>query len=312
MKNKNLNRAGRRARACGRSYRWKKAIACLAAAALLGTAYPSEFLAETKDAQEETPAQENLPEITPSAEVSGTPHRRLRKRFPAEGRRLHIHTEECYEGEGSLICGNDTEKPDENMPGEPGDSSGQQETPEQEETEETGNGPVNTIPDEPEITDQEESESTDTPDGQENPEQNPADDQEKPEQNPADAAAQTVSLDETLSYENDIFSAEITVKGEAEGAWQQDETESGEPAAEGQPTAPEGELELEAVPQQDGQPEYEAAENFARENGSEEGDIFDITVLDLNFDIWRPAPGCFCLRDYGRDYAFGSGAAGSQ
>ena len=90
----------------------------------------------------------------------------------------HIHTEECYEGEGSLICGNDTEKPDENMPGEPGDSSGQQETPEQEETEETGNGPVNTIPDEPEITDQEESESTDTPDGQENPEQNPAGDQE--------------------------------------------------------------------------------------------------------------------------------------
>ena len=169
------------------------------------------------------------------------------------------------------------------MPGEPGDSSGQQETPEQEETEETGNGPVNTIPDEPEITDQEESESTDTPDGQENPEQNPAGDQEKPEQNPADAAAQTVSLDETLSYENDIFSAEITVKGEAEGAWQQDETESGEPAAEGQPTAPEGELELEAVPQQDGQPEYEAAENFARENGSEEEDILDITVLDLNF-----------------------------
>ena len=40
---------------------------------------------------------------------------------------------------------------------------------------------MNTIPDEPEITDQEESESTDTPDGQENPEQNPAGDQEKPE-----------------------------------------------------------------------------------------------------------------------------------
>lgn len=284
MNNKNLNRAGRRARASGRSSRWKKAIACLAAAALLGTAYPSEFLAETKDAQEETPAQENLPEITPSAEVSGTPTPAPQEEISGGGEETsHIHTEECYEGEGSLICGNDTEKPDENMPGEPGDSSGQQETPEQEETEETGNGPVNTIPDEPEITDQEESESTDTPDGQENPEQNPAGDQEKPEQNPADAAAQTVSLDETLSYENDIFSAEITVKGEAEGAWQQDETESGEPAAEGQPTAPEGELELEAVPQQDGQPEYETAENFARENGSEEADILDITVLDLNF-----------------------------
>ena len=284
MNNKNLNRAGRRARASGRSSRWKKAIACLAAAALLGTAYPSEFLAETKDAQEETPAQENSPEITPSAEVSKTPTPAPQEEISGGGEETsHIHTEECYEGEGSLICGNDTEKPDENMPGEPGDSSGQQETPEQEETEETGNGPVNTIPDEPEITDQEESESTDTPDGQENPEQNPAGDQEKPEQNPADAAAQTVSLDETLSYENDIFSAEITVKGEAEGAWQQDETESGEPAAEGQPTAPEGELELEAVPQQDGQPEYEAAENFARENGSEEEDILDITVLDLNF-----------------------------
>lgn len=284
MNNKNLNRAGRRARASGRSSRWKKAIACLAAAALLGTAYPSEFLAGTKDAQEETPAQENSPEITPSAEVSKTPTPAPQEEISGGGEETsHIHTEECYEGEGSLICGNDTEKPDENMPGEPGDSSGQQETPEQEETEETGNGPVNTIPDEPEITDQEESESTDTPDGQENPEQNPAGDQEKPEQNPADAAAQTVSLDETLSYENDIFSAEITVKGEAEGAWQQDETESGEPAAEGQPTAPEGELELEAVPQQDGQPEYEAAENFARENGSEEEDILDITVLDLNF-----------------------------
>ena len=284
MNNKNLNRAGRRARASGRSSRWKKAIACLAAAALLGTAYPSEFLAETKDAQEETPAQENLPEITPSAEVSGTPTPAPQEEISGVGEETsHIHTEECYEGEGSLICGNDTEKPDENMPGEPGDSSGQQETPEQEETEETGNGPVNTIPDEPEITDQEESESTDTPDGQENPEQNPAGDQEKPEQNPADAAAQTVSLDETLSYENDIFSAEITVKGETEVVWQQDETESVEPAAEEQPTAPEGELELEAVPQQDGQPEYEAVENFARENGSEEEDILDITVLDLNF-----------------------------
>lgn len=284
MNNKNLNRAGRRARASGRSSRWKKAIACLAAAALLGTAYPSEFLAETKNVQEETPVQENLPEITPSAEISGTPTPAPQEEISGGGEETsHIHTEECYDGEGSLICGNDTEEPDGNTPEEPGDSSGQQETPEQEETEETGNGPVNTIPDEPEITDQEESESTDTPDGQENPEQNPAGDQEKPEQNPADAAAQTVSLDETLSYENDIFSAEITVKGEAEGAWQQDETESGEPAAEEQPTAPEGELELEAVPQQDGQPEYEAVENFARENGSEEEDILDITVLDLNF-----------------------------
>ena len=284
MNNKNLNRAGRRARASGRSSRWKKAIACLAAAALLGTAYPSEFLAETKNVQEETPVQENLPEITPSAEISGTPTPAPQEEISGGGEETsHIHTEECYDGEGSLICGNDTEEPDGNTPEEPGDSSGQQETPEQEETEETGNGPVNTIPDEPEITDQEESESTDTPDGQENPEQNPAGDQEKPEQNPADAAAQTVSLDETLSYENDIFSAEITVKGEAEVVWQQDETESVEPAAEEQPTAPEGELELEAVPQQDGQPEYETAENFARENGSEEEDILDITVLDLNF-----------------------------
>lgn len=284
MKNKNLNRAGRRARASGRSSRWKKAIACLAAAALLGTAYPSEFLAETKDAQEETPAQENLPEITPSAEVSGTPTPAPQEEISGGGEETsHIHTEECYEGEGSLICGNGTEEADGNIPGEPGDSSGQQETPEQEGTEETGNGPVNTIPDEPEITDQEEGESTDTPDGQENSEQNPVGDQGKKEQNPADAAAQTVSLDETLSYENDIFSAEITVKGEAEAVWQQDETESVEPAAEEQPTAPEGELELEAVPQQDGQPEYEAAENFARENGSEEEDILDITVLDLNF-----------------------------
>ena len=284
MNNKNLNRAGRRARASGRSSRWKKAIACLAAAALLGTAYPSEFLAETKNVQEETPVQENLPEITPSAEISGTPTPAPQEEISGGGEETsHIHTEECYDGEGSLICGNDTEEPDGNTPEEPGDSSGQQETPEQEETEETGNGPVNTIPDEPEITDQEESESTDTPDGQENPEQNPAGDQEKPEQNPADAAAQTVSLDETLSYENDIFSAEITVKGEAEAVWQQDETESGEPAAEGQPTAPEGELELEAVPQQDGQPEYEAVESFARENGFEEEDILDITVLNLNF-----------------------------
>ncbi len=284
MKNKNLNRAGRRARTCGRSSRWKKAIACLAAAALLGTAYPSEFLAEAKGAQEETPAQENLPEITPSAEVSGTPTPAPQEEISGGGEETsHIHTEECYEGEGSLICGNDTEKPDENIPGEPGDSSGQQETPEQEGTEETGNGPVNTIPDEPEITDQEEGERTDTPDGQENPEQNPAGDQEKPEQNPADAAAQTVSLDETLSYENDIFSAEITVKGEAAAIWQKDGTVSGEIAGEEQPVTLEGELELEAVPQQDGQPEYEAVENFARENGSEEEDILDITVLDLNF-----------------------------
>ena len=284
MNNKNLNRAGRRARASGRSSRWKKAIACLAAAALLGTAYPSEFLAETKNVQEETPVQENLPEITPSAEISGTPTPAPQEEISGGGEETsHIHTEECYDGEGSLICGNDTEEPDGNTPEEPGDSSGQQGTPEQEETEETGNSPVNTIPEEPEITDQEEGESTDTPDGQENSEQNPVGDQEKPEQNPADAAAQTVSLDETLSYENDIFSAEITVKGEAEGAWQQDETESGELAAEEQPTAPEGELELEAVPQQDGQPEYEAVENFARENGSEEEDILDITVLDLNF-----------------------------
>lgn len=284
MNNKNLNRAGRRARASGRSSRWKKAIACLAAAALLGTAYPSEFLAETKDAQEETPAQENLPEITPSAEVSGTPTPAPQEEISSGGEETsHIHTKECYDGEGSLICGNGTEEADGNIPGEPGDSSGQQETPEQEGTEETGNGPVNTIPDEPEITDQEEGESTDTPDGQENSEQNPVGDQGKKEQNPADAAAQTVSLDETLSYENDIFSAEITVKGETEVVWQQDETESVEPAAEEQPTAPEGELELEAVPQQDGQPEYEAVENFARENGSEEEDILDITVLDLNF-----------------------------
>ena len=284
MKNKNLNRAGRRARTCGRSSRWKKAIACLAAAALLGTAYPSEFLAEAKGAQEETPAQENLPEITPSAEVSGTPTPAPQEEISSGGEETsHIHTKECYDGEGSLICGNGTEEADGNIPGEPGDSSGQQETPEQEGTEETGNGPVNTIPDEPEITDQEEGESTDTPDGQENSEQNPVGDQGKKEQNPADAAAQTVSLDETLSYENDIFSAEITVKGETEVVWQQDETESVEPAAEEQPTAPEGELELEAVPQQDGQPEYEAVENFARENGSEEEDILDITVLDLNF-----------------------------
>lgn len=284
MNNKNLNRAGRRARASGRSSRWKKAIACLAAAALLGTAYPSEFLAETKNVQEETPVQENLPEITPSAEISGTPTPAPQEEISGGGEETsHIHTEECYDGEGSLICGNDTEEPDGNTPEEPGDSSGQQGTPEQEETEETGNSPVNTIPEEPEITDQEEGESTDTPDGQENSEQNPVGDQGKTEQNPADAAAQTVSLDETLSYENDIFSAEITVKGEAEAVWQQDETESGEPAAEGQPTAPEGELELEAVPQQDGQPEYETAENFARENGSEEADILDITVLDLNF-----------------------------
>lgn len=283
MNNKNLNRAGRRARASGRSSRWKKAIACLAAAALLGTAYPSEFLAETKNVQEETPVQENLPEITPSAEISGTPTPAPQEEISGGGEETsHIHTEECYDGEGSLICGNDTEEPDGNTPEEPGDSSGQQETPEQEETEETGNGPVNTIPDEPEITDQEESESTDTPDGQENPEQNPAGDQEKPEQNPADAAAQTVSLDETLSYENDIFSAEITVKGEAEVVWQQDETESVEPAAEEQPTAPEGELELEAVPQQDGQPEYEAAKAYAEENSADEAEI-DVTVLDLEF-----------------------------
>ncbi len=98
MNNKNLNRAGRRARASGRSSRWKKAIACLAAAALLGTAYPSEFLAETKDAQEETPAQENLPEITPSAEVSGTPTPAPQEEISGVGEETsHIHTEECYE-----------------------------------------------------------------------------------------------------------------------------------------------------------------------------------------------------------------------
>lgn len=282
MKNKNLNRAGRRARTCGRSSRWKKAIACLAAAALLGTAYPSEFLAETKGAQEETPAQDNLPEITPSADAAGTPTPAPQEEISDGGEETsHIHTEECYDDEGSLICDNGTGESDGNTSGEPEGSSETQEVPGQNDPEETGNGMTDTIPDEPEITDQEEG--TDTADGQENPEQNPADDQEKPEQNPADAADKTVSLDETLSYENDIFSAEITVKGEAEAVWQQDETESVEPAAEEQPTAPEGELELEAVPQQDGQPEYEAAENFARENGSEEEDILDITVLDLNF-----------------------------
>lgn len=282
MKNKNLNRAGRRARTCGRSSRWKKAIACLAAAALLGTAYPSEFLAETKGAQEETPAQDNLPEITPSADAAGTPTPAPQEEISDGGEETsHIHTEECYDDEGSLICDNGTGESDGNTSGEPEGSSETQEVSGQNDPEETGNGMTDTIPDEPEITDQEEG--TDTADGQENPEQNPADDQEKPEQNPADAADKTVSLDETLSYENDIFSAEITVKGEAEAVWQQDETESVEPAAEEQPTAPEGELELEAVPQQDGQPEYEAAENFARENGSEEEDILDITVLDLNF-----------------------------
>ena len=282
MKNKNLNRAGRRARACGRSYRWKKAIACLAAAALLGTAYPSEFLAETKGAQEETPAQDNLPEITPSADAAGTPTPAPQEEISDGGKETsHIHTEECYDDEGSLVCDNGTGESDGNTSGEPEGSSETQEVPGQNDPEETGNGMTDTIPDEPEITDQEEG--TDTPDGQENSEQNPADDQEKPEQNPSDVAAKTVSLDETLSYENDIFSAEITVKGEAAAIWQKDGTVSGEIAGEGQPVTLEGELELEAVPQQDGQPEYEAAENFARENGSEEGDIFDITVLDLNF-----------------------------
>ena len=282
MKNKNLNRAGRRARTCGRSSRWKKAIACLAAAALLGTAYPSESLAETKGAQEETPAQDNLPEITPSAVAAGTPTPAPQEEISDGGEETsHIHTEECYDDEGSLICDNGTGEADGNTSGEPEGSSETQEVPGQNDPEETGNGMTDTIPDEPEITDQEEG--TDTADGQENPEQNPADDQEKPEQNPSDVAAKTVSLDETLSYENDIFSAEITVKGEAAAIWQKDGTVSGEIAGEGQPVTLEGELELEAVPQQDGQPEYEAAENFARENGSEEGDIFDITVLDLNF-----------------------------
>ena len=277
MDNKNMNRAGRRGRGCGRRLWWKKTIACLAAAALLGTAYPLEIPAEAMGAQEELSVQENSPETTPLEEVSGTPTPAPQEDISGGGEETsHVHTEECYDGEGSLICGYDTEEPDGNTPGEPEDSSGQQETPGQEETEETGDGPVNTIPDEPEITDQEEGENTDTPDGQETePVQDP--------ENGSEEAAKTVSLDETLSYDNDYFSAEITVKGEAEAALQQDETESGEPAAEGQPAAPEGELELEAVPQQDGQPEYEAVESFARENGFEEEDILDITVLDLNF-----------------------------
>ena len=79
------------------------------------------FWPRQKTHRKKRSAQENSPEITPSAEVSKTPTPAPQEEISGGGEETsHSHTEECYEGEGSLICGNDTEKPDENMPGRAG------------------------------------------------------------------------------------------------------------------------------------------------------------------------------------------------
>lgn len=82
----------------------------------------------------------------------------------------------------------------------------------------------------------------------------------------------TVTVDDTFSYQNENISAVISVSGEVTA---REETENAK-------LPPDGELEMTVIPLGEDQPEYQSAEAYAEEEG-EADNIIDIMALDLEF-----------------------------
>ena len=201
---------------------------------------------------------------------------------------LHEHNADCYDENGSLICG----KVQVLEHVHTADCFAQEEEPVSTESENTENLPEN------------EDSMTEVPTENES-EKDPADEEEVPGENEtpvtetqADPAEGTVELNQTFHYENEDISVDVTVEGTAsvvsepeeevpgesisieETAAEESDAQEAEPAAEGETFAEE--LTMQAVPLEENQPEYQAAEDYSGEGDSEEETV-SVSAVELDF-----------------------------
>ena len=86
----------------------------------------------------------------------------------------------------------------------------------------------------------------------------------------------TVTLDQTLTYANDEYTVDVTVRGDAVVS------DAETPAADAVISDASGDLAMTVDVLDESQPEWQAVENYA-ESKDEAGDVLDVTALDFGF-----------------------------
>lgn len=92
----------------------------------------------------------------------------------------------------------------------------------------------------------------------------------------AEESADAVTLDETLTYGNDEYTVDVTVRGDAVVS------DAEAPAADAVISDASGDLAMTVDVLDESQPEWQAVEDYA-ESKDEAGDVLDVTALDFGF-----------------------------
>ena len=92
----------------------------------------------------------------------------------------------------------------------------------------------------------------------------------------AEESADAVTLDETLTYGNDEYTVDVTVRGTAAM------TDAEAPAADTVVDSASSDLAMSVDVLDESQPEWQAVEDYA-ESKDESGDVLDVTALDFGF-----------------------------